>query len=63
MTERAQPIGLSLALTVPSVLGNVFLLLWQTYVLRAELILICIQLSLLGLELLLGLVAIILFSR
>ena len=63
LTERAQPVGLSLALSIISVIGNIFLLIWQTYVLRAELILIIVQLSFISLEMLLGLVAIVLFNR
>lgn len=63
LTERPQPVGLSLALSIPSIVGCVFLLIWQTYVLRVELILVSVQLSLIGLEFFLGLVAIILFSR
>lgn len=63
LTERAQPVGLSLALSLISIIGNVFLILWQTYVLRAELILIIIQLSFIALEMLLGLIAIVLFNR
>jgi len=63
LTERPLLVGVSLGLSLPAVLGNVFLLIWQTYLLRAELILIIIQLSFIGVEMLLGFIAIILFSR
>ncbi|KAF6024096.1 TMEM216 [Bugula neritina] len=63
LTERPLLVGVSLGLSLPAVLGNVFLLIWQTYLLRAELILIIVQLSFIGVEMLLGFIAIILFSR
>ena len=63
LTERGQPVILSVLLSIPSIIGNVFLLVWQTYVLRAELILVAIQLSFIAIEMLLGIVAVILFSR
>ncbi|XP_067950715.1 transmembrane protein 216-like [Watersipora subatra] len=63
LTERGQPVILSILLSVPCALGHVFLLIWQTYVLRAELIIIAIELTFIAVEILLGLVAVILFSR
>lgn len=51
LTERSFPVLISIVLTVPSVLGVVYFLIWQTYVLRLEMILCIIQLSLHGLEL------------
>lgn len=51
LTEKSYSVMVSIALTVPSVLGTIYFLIWQTYVLRLEVILCGIQLALQGLEL------------
>lgn len=51
LTEKTFPVLASIALCVPSVLGTIYFLIWQTYVLRLEVILCGIQLALQGLEL------------
>lgn len=50
LTERQIPIVASIILGLTSILGSVYILLWQTYVLRIELILSIIQLVFQGLE-------------
>ncbi|XP_041572228.2 transmembrane protein 80 isoform X1 [Taeniopygia guttata] len=50
LTEAEVPLGLSLGLTVGSVLLCVYLLLWQTYVLWADVLLNAVLLSAYGLE-------------
>ncbi|XP_064281731.1 transmembrane protein 80 isoform X2 [Passer domesticus] len=50
LTEAEAPLGLSLGLTVGSVLLCVYLLLWQTYVLWADVLLNAVLLSAYGLE-------------
>ena len=63
LTERVVAVVLSLVITVPAVFGNIYLLIWQTYVLRVEVILNAIQLSFMGLELLFGIISCITFAR
>lgn len=50
LTEKQLPIIVSIPLGICSVLGSVYILLWQTYVLRIELILSAIQLVFQGVE-------------
>jgi len=50
LTERQIPILASLAFSFTSVLGSVYILLWQTYVLRLEIIFSCIQAAFQGFE-------------
>ncbi|XP_009095402.1 transmembrane protein 80 isoform X3 [Serinus canaria] len=50
LTEAEVPLGLSLGLTMGSVLLCVYLLLWQTYVLWADVLLNAVLLSAYGLE-------------
>ncbi|KAL2310128.1 hypothetical protein Nmel_006369 [Mimus melanotis] len=50
LTEAEAPLGLSLGLTVGSVVLCVYLLLWQTYVLWADVFLNAVLLSAYGLE-------------
>merc|ERR1711972_905400 len=45
LTESPGSVGVSLALVVPSVLGVLYLLLWQSYVLRLEVVTSSIQLA------------------
>ncbi|XP_039289371.1 transmembrane protein 216-like [Nilaparvata lugens] len=58
LTQKAGPIMMSLFLTIPSFLSVVYLLLWQTYVLRLEVILCYIELVMECLESVLGVVCI-----
>lgn len=44
LVEQIMPLALSIIFTAPSVLAVLYLLLWQTYVLRIEVILVSIQL-------------------
>ncbi|XP_075227601.1 transmembrane protein 216-like [Lycorma delicatula] len=55
-TEKVAPLVMSLFLTVPSTLGVVYLMLWQTYVLRPEIVLCCIQLCMVSVETVLNLI-------
>ncbi|KFQ26358.1 PREDICTED: transmembrane protein 80-like, partial [Merops nubicus] len=50
LREEEAPLGLSLALTLGSVGVSVHFLLWQSYVLRAEVILNALLLTAYGLE-------------
>jgi len=63
LTERSLNVGLSLLISVASLLGGIYFLLWQTYVLRVEVILIIIQLVFIVLELLFAIVSMITFAR
>uniref|UniRef100_A0A8C4QUA0 Transmembrane protein 216 n=1 Tax=Eptatretus burgeri TaxID=7764 RepID=A0A8C4QUA0_EPTBU len=63
LTERGVPLTLALGLVVPCVLLSVYLLLWQTYVLRAEVIISSILLVFLGLEAVLSCLAIATFAK
>ena len=63
LTERVVAVVLSLVITVPAVFGNLYLLIWQTYVLRVEVILNAIQLAFMGLEILFGIISCITFAR
>ncbi|NXX82004.1 TMM80 protein, partial [Urocolius indicus] len=50
LTEEEAPLGLSLVLTLGSALLSVYFLVWQTYVLRADVILNALLLLTYGLE-------------
>ncbi|XP_067013356.1 transmembrane protein 216 [Anabrus simplex] len=63
LTRRVATILKSVGLTVPSVLGVVYLLVWQTYILRLEVILCGIQLTFQALETLLALFCLASFSK
>ncbi|NXD83631.1 TMM80 protein, partial [Halcyon senegalensis] len=58
LTEEEAPLGLSLALTAGSVLVSIYFLGWQTYVLRADVLLNAVLLFAYGLESVLKLMAI-----
>ncbi|XP_070536005.1 transmembrane protein 216-like isoform X1 [Ptychodera flava] len=51
LTERTISLLLSVVLSLAMIFCHIYLLIWQTYVLRAEVILNSIQLTFLGLEL------------
>lgn len=55
-TEKVAPLLMSLFLTMPSSLGVIYLMLWQTYVLRLEVIICSIQLIMEGLETVLAMI-------
>uniref|UniRef100_H0Z7Y6 Transmembrane protein 216 n=1 Tax=Taeniopygia guttata TaxID=59729 RepID=H0Z7Y6_TAEGU len=63
LCQRKVPLSLSLALTVPAAVLAVYYLLLQTYSLRLEAFLSAILLLFYGLELLLGFLALLSFSR
>lgn len=63
LSEQMASVVISIALTVPVFLSVLYFLLWQTYVLRLELILSAFQLGFLVLELIFGIVAIATFAR
>jgi len=54
---------MSLVFTVTSFFGFLYLLLWQTYVLRADVILNSIQITFIGLEIIFSIICIIVFAR
>ncbi|KGL73813.1 Transmembrane protein 80, partial [Tinamus guttatus] len=58
LTEEEAPLGLSLVLTVGSALLCVYFVAWQTYVLRADVILSAVLLCTYGLESVLEIAAI-----
>ncbi|XP_078000552.1 transmembrane protein 216-like [Glandiceps talaboti] len=63
LTERVVSLLLSVVLSIAMIFCHIYLLIWQTYVLRAEIILNSIQLTFLGLELIFSIIAIITFAR
>lgn len=63
LCQRKVPLSLSLALTVPAAVLAVYYLLLQTYSLRLEAFLSAILLLFYSLELLLGVLALLSFSR
>jgi len=63
LAERTLSLVLSLVLGIPVLFINLFILLWQTYVLRIEAILVGIALVLLGLEIIFSIAAIFTFKR
>ncbi|PSN39924.1 Transmembrane protein 216 [Blattella germanica] len=63
LTERSFSVLMSIALTVPSVFGVLYFLIWQTYVLRLEVVLCAIQLTLQGFELALALLCLVTFYK
>nr|XP_033784421.1 transmembrane protein 80 isoform X2 [Geotrypetes seraphini] len=50
LTEEELPLGISLALTVANVILSVYFLVWETYVLRADVIINALLLIFYGLE-------------
>lgn len=63
LTERIVGVVISILLSIPAVLGALYLILWQTYVLRVDVILAAIQAAFIGLELVFGIVSMINFAR
>lgn len=58
LTEEEAPLGLSLVITVGSVILSVYFLVWQTYVLKADIIINAVLLFTYGLESVLKVIAI-----
>ncbi|NXT87360.1 TMM80 protein, partial [Anhinga rufa] len=58
LTEEEAPLGLSLVITVGSAILSVYFLVWQTYVLKADVIINAVLLFTYGLESVLKVVAI-----
>ena len=63
LTERVAGVVLSIVISIPALFGSIYLLIWQTYVLRVEVILNAIQLAFIALQLVFGLVSTITFAR
>ncbi|XP_059831592.1 transmembrane protein 80-like isoform X2 [Hypanus sabinus] len=63
LTEEAIPIVINMVLTIGSMLFSLYYLLWQTYVLRADVIINAILLVIYGLEEVLDIIAISAFVR
>uniref|UniRef100_A0A8C3L588 Transmembrane protein 80 n=1 Tax=Chrysolophus pictus TaxID=9089 RepID=A0A8C3L588_CHRPC len=58
LTEEEAPLGLSLMITVGSMILSVYFLIWQTYVLKADVIINAVLLFTYGLESVLQVLAI-----
>uniref|UniRef100_A0A8C6VFH8 Transmembrane protein 80 n=1 Tax=Naja naja TaxID=35670 RepID=A0A8C6VFH8_NAJNA len=58
LTEEEAPLGISLGVTIGSVLLSVYFLVWQTYILRADVIINVVLLVAYGLEGILQIIAI-----
>ncbi|GFR59253.1 transmembrane protein 216 [Elysia marginata] len=63
LTEQISGVLICVILSVASVFGVLFVLLWQTYVLRVEVILAAIQLFFIGMEIIFGIISIITFAK
>lgn len=63
LTERSYPVMISLILTIPSSIGVLYFLLWQTYVIRLEGVMCGIELTFLSLEIIFATVCIVSFYR
>ncbi|KAF7245515.1 Transmembrane protein 80 [Varanus komodoensis] len=58
LTEEEAPLGVSLVITVGSVVLTVYFLVWQTYILRADVVINVMMLVMYGLEGILQIIAI-----
>ncbi|XP_005109190.1 transmembrane protein 216 isoform X2 [Aplysia californica] len=63
LTEQIVGVIVFLVLSVPTIFGVLFFWLWQTYVLRAEVILTAIQIAFIGLEIIIGIISMITFAK
>ncbi|XP_038049006.1 transmembrane protein 216-like [Patiria miniata] len=63
LTEKIIHLGVSLGIGLATLFFGLYLFLWQTYVLRIELILVAIEMAFLFFEAIFGLIAIITFAR
>ncbi len=56
-------VGLCLGLSIASVFGAIYMLIWQTYVLRLEAVLAAMQIAFIGLEVVFGIISLVTFAR
>ncbi|CAE1169523.1 TMEM216 [Acanthosepion pharaonis] len=63
LTERISSMSASIFLSIPSLIGVLYIAFWQTYVLRIELILASIQTTFISLELIFAILSVITFAR
>ncbi|CAL1540302.1 unnamed protein product, partial [Lymnaea stagnalis] len=63
LTEQIMGVLVCVILSIATIFGVLFFLLWQTYVLRVEIILTSIQLFFIGMELIFGIISIITFAK
>ncbi|XP_031563464.1 transmembrane protein 216-like [Actinia tenebrosa] len=63
LSERSMALIVSMILAIPTLFIELFILLWQTYVLRLEVILVAIQLVLLALEVILSIATMFTFQK
>ena len=63
LQEREGYVGINMVLTVPTVMLSVYFLIWQTYVLRADVIVNALLLSMYGLGGLLAFITLARFTR
>ncbi|XP_064618148.1 transmembrane protein 216-like [Liolophura sinensis] len=63
LTERIIGVLTSILLSVPALFGAIYLILWQTYVLRIDIVLSAIQLCFICLETIFGIVSMVTFGR
>jgi transmembrane protein 216 len=63
LTERSLAVAICLVFSLVGALGAIYYLLWQTYVLRCEVILVAIQLVFIGFEVIFSIVSMVTFAR
>ncbi|XP_075248163.1 transmembrane protein 216-like [Convolutriloba macropyga] len=63
LTERKLPVLISILLGVASIICMLYFILWQTYVLRFEVIICSLQLGFIGFEIIFSIIAFIAFAR
>ncbi|KXJ25820.1 Transmembrane protein 216 [Exaiptasia diaphana] len=63
LAEQSMALIVSIILGIPTLFIELFILLWQTYVLRLEVILVAIQLCLLTLEIILSIATMLTFQK
>ncbi|XP_037068149.1 transmembrane protein 216-like [Pollicipes pollicipes] len=63
LTQRALPLGVAALLTVPAALAVCYFLLWQTYVLRLEVVLCATQLCFMAAETVCAVICMVAFAR
>ncbi|EDO31652.1 predicted protein [Nematostella vectensis] len=63
LAERSMALIISIVLGIPVLFIELFVLLWQTYVLRIEVILVAISLAFLGIEIILSIAAMLTFKK
>lgn len=63
LTERSLAVAICLVFSVVSAIGAIYFLLWQTYVLRSEVILVAIELVFIGFEVIFSIISMVTFAR